>query len=114
VIAEAENDADRTGSETALLAVALELRAWTATLPRWNPLNREDYNAFLCRRQKVEKTLAGKLRRLPGCSLSLSEDGHHADLTLAGVCVQSDWGLNGACEAWVTKVRGARALPHGQ
>lgn len=99
------HDVDRLGNRTALLAVALELRAWVLALPLWNSLDPDDWDSFLERRRRSENALAARLRRLPGCSLGWSENQNHADLTLAGVRVQSDRGLKGACEAWVAKAR---------
>ncbi len=99
------HDVGRPENRTALLAVALELRAWALALPLWDSLDADDWDTFLERRRRGENALAARLRRLPGCSLGWSEHHNHADLTLAGVRVQSDRGLKGACEAWVAKAR---------
>ena len=96
-----------------LATVALELKALARAMPRWDPFEAEDWDAFRVRRLRAERALAARLVRLPGCALVLSDDGWEVDLTLAGVRVRSRDRLYGACVAWASEAAGRPVAPGG-
>lgn len=88
----------------ALLPVAQELRRWVDQLPVWSEASGETWQAFSRRLGKHEQDLAGKLRRMPGCTITRSPNGSTTTLILAGVEAKAQGGLAAACRTWFAKV----------
>jgi hypothetical protein len=95
----------------ALLLVAYELQRWVDALPVWSVQSSEDWSGFSRRHAKGEQVLAGRLRRMPGCTIARSTNGATTTLILAGVEARAQGGLAAACRNWIAKVqRAALAL----
>lgn len=104
MIMDVEVEAAPPPGKPALHAAAQELRALARRVPRWDPFELEEWDAFQRRRLAAERALAARLARMPGCTLALSRDGWDAELTLAGIRVASRDRLYGACVAWAAAV----------
>jgi hypothetical protein len=91
-------------------ALADSLQGWLGDLPFWEPEGFEAWVPFLHRYQDAEVSLAGRLRRLPACKLSVTSNGRWVHLTLGGVAVKSRAGLAGTCRVWIAEAR-AEVMP---
>ena len=90
----------------ALRAVAAELKAMARRIPHWDPVSDEDWTAFQRRRLAAERAMAARLTRMPGCGVTLSEDGWEVGLTLSDISVRSGDRLQGACLQWAQRAGG--------
>ena len=91
----------------ALSRVAFELRTWVDALPAWSERSAEDWASPTRRSAQAETALAGRLRRMPGCSIARSPNGASTTLILAGVEVRAQGGIAKACQGWIAKVEKA-------
>jgi hypothetical protein len=66
---------------------------------------RETWEEFGERQKRGEAALVARLRRMPGCTVSITPQGLKTALRLAGVEVTSFSGLPGACREWIALVR---------
>ena len=87
------------------LAAAALLERWANAVPMWDPSKDERWDAFTQRRYAAEQDLERRLRKLPGCELTLDAGGTHVDLTLAGIHVPRQNCLANACRAWASEIR---------
>lgn len=85
--------------------VADELERWVSRLPTWDLAHPEPWKTFLARLRRSEELLAVRLRRLPSCGLTVSEDGQVVQLSLAGLAVHARHGLVDACQLWIAKAK---------
>ena len=87
------------------LAAAALLEHWAEAVPMWDPGAGERWDAFTERRYRAELALERRLRKLPGCELTLDAAGAHVDLTLADIHVRRRNCLANACRAWAAEIR---------
>ncbi|TNC61416.1 hypothetical protein [Rubellimicrobium roseum] len=92
-------------AKAALLVMADELELWSSDLLGWLPQSPEPLEAFQRRRAWGEGALVKRLRELPGCHVTVKEDGALVELILGGIRVRSADRLKGACEAWIAEAR---------
>ena len=97
-------EADTNNDANALAAAAL-LERWADAVPMWDSSKGERWEAFAERRYEAEQALEQRLRKLPGCGLSMDAAGAHVDLTLAGIHVPRRNCLANACRAWAAEIR---------
>jgi len=99
-------------SQQALLPAAIKIESlagvmegWAAALPRWDAQVTEPWFTFVERAYEAETALAERLRRLPTCRLFMCPIRQDVTLSLAGISIESDQGLAGACRAWARSAR---------
>ena len=94
-----------TESKTNALAAAALLERWADAVPMWDSSSGERWDAFTQRRYAAEQDLEKRLRKLPGCVLTIDAGGSHVDLTLSRIHVPRQNCLANACRAWAAEVR---------
>ena len=96
---------DGTDHNANAMAAAALLERWADAVPMWDPSRGERWDAYTERRYQAEQVLERRLRKLPGCELSIDAAGAHVDLTLAGIHVARQNCLANACRAWAAEIR---------
>lgn len=73
-------------------------------LPELTIEAQETWEDFAERQRRSEAELAARLRRMPGCTITISPQGLKTILLLAGVGATSFNGLAGVCREWIARI----------